>query len=336
MTGSARVLRSGKTAILVYHAVAELDRDPYGIAITPEDFAGQMSVLADQFHLLSLRDLIGQLDRGGRIPHRSVVVTFDDGYANNWLAAAPVLQRYSVPATVFLATGYVAGQREYWWDECERLVAELASTAQVYELEINDETLPLEPADPAASITRIWSRLHRLEPRRVEEALIRLRHAAGRDGPLPPRPSHRPMSREELMCMVGAGIEIGAHTRHHSALAVLPDALVREEVEGSAADVEAMTGQRPQAFAYPFGAPGRDFVADTERIVRDAGFACAVTTRPGVVVADSPRFSLPRYFVTAEHGPEFESWLRSRFGGVARVARKVRRVSERTTPRASP
>jgi len=122
----ARWLRSrfvGEGLILGYHRVADVARDTYSLCVTPQHFAEQLQVLHKYTQPISLRQLAkGLLD--GNLPKRSVVVTFDDGYADVVDYAAPLLERYQIPATVFVSTGYVG--REFWWDELERIVLSAA------------------------------------------------------------------------------------------------------------------------------------------------------------------------------------------------------------------
>src|SRR5687768_13579492 len=92
--------------ILLYHSVQRVHIDPWGVRVSPRNFNEQMAVLAAHAQPMRLRDLDSALE-GGDIPPRSVIVTFDDGYADNLHNARPVLQRYNIPATVFIATGYV-------------------------------------------------------------------------------------------------------------------------------------------------------------------------------------------------------------------------------------
>lgn len=113
--------RGRGAVILVYHLVADLDRDPFRIAVSPDVFDAQMEVIATRYRPQMLAELSNGLATGA-LPPRSVAVTFDDGYANNLTAALPILEAWSVPATVFVSTGYVGGSREFWWDELERLI----------------------------------------------------------------------------------------------------------------------------------------------------------------------------------------------------------------------
>jgi peptidoglycan/xylan/chitin deacetylase (PgdA/CDA1 family) len=101
--------------ILLYHAVAKVPTDPWGVRVTPRNFAEHMAVLRAHTNPLSLGDL-GEALKGNCVPDRCVVVTFDDGYADNLIHAKPAMEQHRVPATVFVASGYVGSNREYWWD----------------------------------------------------------------------------------------------------------------------------------------------------------------------------------------------------------------------------
>src|SRR4051794_20071252 len=112
--------RRGAIAILLYHRVTALDSDPQQLAVTPEHFDEHLRVLREICTPVELADVPRML-RARRLPKRPVAVTFDDGYRDNLHEAKPLLERHGVPATVFVASGYVGSGREFWWDELERL-----------------------------------------------------------------------------------------------------------------------------------------------------------------------------------------------------------------------
>ena len=122
--GAGRWLRN-KTAcrvpILLYHRVAELPSDPQLLSVSPTNFAEQLEVLRRYANPISLKEMVMAL-RAGDLPPRAVVITIDDGYADNLIHAKPLLKQYDVPATVFVTTGYIGQHREFWWDELERLL----------------------------------------------------------------------------------------------------------------------------------------------------------------------------------------------------------------------
>jgi peptidoglycan/xylan/chitin deacetylase (PgdA/CDA1 family) len=107
--------------VLMYHRIAEQDPDPWELSVSPHHFAEQMEVLAAQRHPMALNEFIA----GGKVsalPADAVAVTFDDGYADNLLEAKPILERFGIPATVFVTSVAVDHPRELWWDELERVL----------------------------------------------------------------------------------------------------------------------------------------------------------------------------------------------------------------------
>ena len=89
---------------------------------------------------MSLVELKNAL-RNNSLPRRAVVVTFDDGYADNCWQALPILERHAVPATFFVTTGYLRETRRFWWDELERLILRSPSLPQNLSVIVGDKTL---------------------------------------------------------------------------------------------------------------------------------------------------------------------------------------------------
>ncbi len=331
--GPAFASRRCAAAVLVYHSVADVEHDPFGITVSPADFDGQMAVLAQRFNPLPLSELCAGLDRG-ELPPRAVVVTFDDGYANNLEAALPSLAAHGVPATLFVATGYIGERREYWWDELERLVAVgvAGHAAPWLELVAGERRLgcAMDASGPAVQGIAEWLKAQPVDS--VEDVLGQLRGWAGVDGVPAPRATHRPLTLDELREIAASPqIEIGAHTSRHPRLGSQNPGVQRDEIERSRSDLAAWLGAAPASFAYPFGNPDGDYSAASVALVRAAGFACAVSGAPGLTGPGSPRYELPRWFVTTPAPREFERWLDNRFRvlplrAVGKLANAVRRT----------
>jgi peptidoglycan/xylan/chitin deacetylase (PgdA/CDA1 family) len=116
---STRWLRSRfRTGALIlgYHRVADVDKDPLHLFVSLENFAEQMEVIRQIACPISMQGLVSRFQDGDH-PRNAVAVTFDDGYADILYQALPILARYDIPATIFLATGYLG--RKFWWDESE-------------------------------------------------------------------------------------------------------------------------------------------------------------------------------------------------------------------------
>jgi len=109
-----------QAAILLYHRVANEALDPQLLCVSPKHFDEHLQVLRKRYRPTTLKTLAARY-RFGMAPDRAAVVTFDDGYADNMLEASPILDRNDVPATVFVAAGFVKQASEYWWDTLQRV-----------------------------------------------------------------------------------------------------------------------------------------------------------------------------------------------------------------------
>ena len=323
--------------ILLYHRVAELDSDPQQLQVSPSNFAEHLRILKEIATPISLPELTRSL-RAGKVPARSVVVTFDDGAADNLLAAKPILEREDFPATVFIATGYMKTGREYWWDEVERLVLQpgelpplltLAFDGKLHQWDLSEQT-NYTPTDYNAH--RSWNAVRGDEPTRRHQlyrSLIDVLY------PLAPaerfqqldylkswagdvtvsRDSHRPLTAAEVKQLADGGlIEIGAHTVSHSMLSALPVSLQRDEIKQSKADLEEILGHPVRSFAYPFGTLS-DYTRETVRLVKQLDFDCACSNFKEVVQPGADLFQLPRLIVRDWKAEEFANRVASWFRG---------------------
>jgi peptidoglycan/xylan/chitin deacetylase (PgdA/CDA1 family) len=307
--------------ILVYHRVADEPVDPWGIAVSPGRFEDHLQILRRSRHPLPLTDFVDGL-LAGTLPRNAVTLTFDDGYVDNLVAGKPRLARADVPATVFLATGYVDRLEPFWWDELARAIL-LESGVKRFELVIRNETMHFDlGVDSAESddgttvatfskkrqhaLWTIWQRLRRLEDEERRLIMLKLRSIFADT-------NHRPrlaraMTGEEVRALVADEIvKIGAHSVTHPSLAGLDVAACRGEIIESKRTCEALVEAPVAAFAYPYG----DFDAGAREAVLNAGFAIACSMQRGPAIATSDVLALPRLHVPNLDGDDFERLLRS-------------------------
>lgn len=309
----------GETLILMYHRVTELHEDPWALAVAPDLFADQLAVIQARYDVVPLHDALG---RAGRSARPRIVLTFDDGYADN-LAAARMLAARGIAATYFLVAGQLGTPREFWWDELTHIFLTSPTLPEKLDLNLDSAKLQLDLSNRselgglsddhtwrAGQVPRTirqrayltsWSVLGELDHEHRERVLQALADWAcvSRE----PRVGMRALTLEEAAELSAlGGAEIGAHTMTHSGLALLPVDRQREEIVGSRRLLEEVTGAAVDSFAYPYGS----YTADTVEIVSDAGlrFACATVTgpvRPGVSALE-----LPRMMVADWDGAELE------------------------------
>ena len=326
----------GKVLILLYHRVARLKSDPWGLAVTPGRFAEHLRVLRKHARPMQLAELPLAL-RDGRLPDRSVVVTFDDGYADNLHNAKPLLERHDVPATVFVASGFVGRNREFWWDELARLLLRPGTLPDRLSLSVDGVAHQWELGEAAKYTVeefrrhrgwRAWNRnptprhslyislCDLLRPISEEERQRKLDELRGWVIGAPERrPNHRPLSSGEISRLRQGGlVEVGAHTVTHPVLSTLPPASQRREIAKSKARLEQILGRPVTSFAYPYGKP-HDYTAETIDIVRRTGFGCVCSTFAGVVRLSSDPFQLPRVYVRNWDGDRLAQRLGKWFDG---------------------
>jgi peptidoglycan/xylan/chitin deacetylase (PgdA/CDA1 family) len=310
----------------MYHRISEPHTDPFALCVTPAHFAKHLDVIRRDAKPLSLTEMADCVRRG-RIPDRSVAITFDDGYADNLHNAKPLLEDRGMPATVFVTTGSVGRRREFWWDELQRILLTPERLPETLELNIQDRTNRWELGE-AAQLTdeelrrnRRWragddapTRRHSLYLEiwrllsQVPEAdrMCTIEALAVWSGSTAPREMYLPMQPDQVAALAEGGlVEIGAHSVTHPSLRDLPEGLQRLEIIGSRDRLEQILGSKVTSFAYPYGA----LSADTPVIARTAGFERACTTVARAVEEDADCFRLPRVQVDDWDEREFSGRL---------------------------
>jgi len=294
--------------IFQYHRI-NADRDPFMGGLAVEKFRAQMQYLASVFPIVSL-DQIAQ----GTVSDQHqycAAVTIDDGYRDNFVCAFPILKQLGIPATIFLATGYIDSGQLPWYDQV-RLAFKLTTRAHFC----------AEGGGPGGSLKPLCSRLGLMERtlgwlRRMPE--WRRRSAlddvfcglgVASDLNLP----HEMLRWEDIRQMSKHNIRFGAHTVTHPALSQIPASRLKSEIEGSKRTIEKHLQQPVSHFAYPFG-QAQDFNAEAKHAVRDAGFRTAVTTIWGLNEPGDDPLLLKRFTPWETSLAEFKlklDWFRFR------------------------
>ena len=271
--------RQGVLAILTYHRVdepsARPDLMPSLISATPAAFAEQMAMVAREFDPVSLQDVLGALDDPARLPRRAVLVTFDDGYADFATNAWPVLRAASVPATLFVATGFTADPAmRFWWDRLWSAV----QGAEGRTVDTPAGVLPTGAGHARETIGRLRAWLKELDHDSLLAEVDRI--VADLDGHAPTVSPPAVLGWDELRRLAGEGVTLAPHTRHHPLLDRVDIDRAEDEISSSFADLEHEIGPvAPPArvLAYPSGAHGDSAVEAARR----AGMTLAMTTRRG-------------------------------------------------------
>lgn len=289
-------------AAILYHRVADVEVDPFGLCVSPANFEEQIAQLAAMGQPLSVGQLIRRRD-AGRFPRGAFCVTFDDGFVDVRDAALPVLERHGVPAVVYCVSGNLGGR--FWWDRLADLV--FGADALPDELVVGGGVPPVPTLGRRRD--RLMRELHGLlgavSTETREHRLAELTGQLGAQAPARDTEAARTLTPEELAEFAAHPlITIGAHTVSHPRLAALDRGDQRREIEGSVERLSEIAG-RVSSFSYPFGLRGRDFDAATEAAARDSGLDHALAADRGVINHRSGAFRLPRLWAKNCGGERF-------------------------------
>ena len=314
--------------ILMYHRIADERFDPWKLCVTPDNFGQQLEVLRSSgVRVMHLHELATAL-ASGKVPGRSVVLTFDDGYLDNLESGRPLLEKYGIPATVFVASGYLASEGEFWWDAMERVLLTLGRLPDKFEVEIDgerrswelngDATWSAEDAErqrdwrpytpPKTPRQRLYSELRDLvlHASPAERGRVIAELLAWAEIPVGARPTRRILDEDGLRRLAADDlIDIGGHSITHPELANLSVSEQDHELRTSKDRLEHVLGRDITALAYPHGSCS----SDTKRLAAEAGYAFACGTQRLPVQRGSDPYELPRIGVRNVPGAEFRAML---------------------------
>ncbi|MEW6513520.1 MAG: polysaccharide deacetylase family protein [Pseudomonadota bacterium] len=275
--------------ILIYHRVLP-EHDPLRPGeITAGHFERQVIFLARYFNVLPLREAVQRL-RAGRLPRRACCITFDDGYADNLTVALPILEKYCLPATVFVATGYLDGGRMFNDSVIDAIARAAGQVLHLESIGLGQHAIGAV-TEKRATIAAILEQLKYQPPGERAALVDKLVDLAG-CGPLP---TDIMLTSQQVGELAHRGVEIGGHTVAHTILTTLEAATAQQEIAAGKQRLEDITGNPVTTFAYPNGRPNRDYQACHVAMVRELGFELAVSTSHGVANSDSDFFQLPRF-----------------------------------------
>ncbi len=280
---------SPRLSILIFHRVhAQPD------TIFPDEpdaarFDRLMRFVARSFRVMTLGDAVSRLAQGS-LPSRSLVITFDDGYADNAEVALPILQRHGLAASFFISTGFLDGGR-MWNDsvvECLRACRHQEIDLEAFGLGVFSLANAAQRRD---AIGALLPRIKYLSLAGREEAIARLQQICG----VTALPTNLMMRSEQVREMHRAGMEIGAHTVRHPILTTLTLPEAENEISEGRNTLQAIIDAPVDMFAYPNGKPGRDYDHTHVSLLKNLGFRGAVSTAPGVARSGDDLLQLPRF-----------------------------------------
>jgi peptidoglycan/xylan/chitin deacetylase (PgdA/CDA1 family) len=286
-----RWLSRGRLTSLTYHHVVPDPVDPAASrppdSVYVSEFDRQVAYLSKHHHVVTGGELKAFAEHAVGLPAQSVLISFDDGYRDNYWHAYPILRRHGVSALFFLTSDFVSGREpRLWFDRFDSAVAAAPDVA------VNWLRSRWPEARLDVAYIRSWLKRQRSAIRSeiVDGVEGAVRSATGS---LEPSKHGAAMTWDEAREMAEAGMTMGAHSRTHQILAFAEPTDVESELAASRAEIERALSRCCWCFSYPNGTRS-DFKPQHFEALRKAGFSCAFTQIPGLAGAHTERYALPR------------------------------------------
>jgi len=279
--GLLRRKQTSDITIITYHRI--IDPEKIGsanrevVSATPKEFEKQMSFVKKNFTPINFFDLKNILEGSLPIPENPIIITFDDGYRDNYDFAFPVLKKLGLKSVVFLATGFIGTQKMFWWDRVScnvlRTKKSALSLPSLYNIQID------LPESRYAFIEELLNKIKTMPDSKKNCIIDELEECCELDSSAY---NSTMMDWDMALEMQNGGVELGAHTVNHPVLSrIESDILLEQEIKLSADTIAMKTGVRPVSFCYPVGKES-SFNDNVVKTVEKQGFSFAVTLVHGV------------------------------------------------------
>ncbi len=289
-----RSIARNTLSIVTYHAVIASPLPLFDWCfLDVSSFRKQIMYLRTHFNVVPFSKAI-ELVENGKIDKPTAVITFDDGFQNNYDIAFPILREAEIPATIFLSTKFVDTDDTIWF--C-RLNRAFGKTRKPY-LDWNGCAFYIgDPKNKADASARIQSRLKEMPHPRLLKEVRKIISELGDhpDYPIKADSPYRMLGTDPIMEMVQSGlVEFGAHTHRHTILSNLSLEDKQKELVLSIRRVKELTRKPCELFAYPNGR-AEDYDSETITLLASFGIRAAATTIPGPNSTSTPLMQLRRY-----------------------------------------
>lgn len=298
-------LWANSLTVLNYHRIEDpfkkdLDSFLPNISASPKEFRNQMEYLKQWFNVVSIKDVSNWLTGKGSLPTHAALITFDDGYLDNYSNAYPILQEYGFPAIVYLSVGHIASDNPFYWD----LVAYCFKYTNVDYFKFPDQTIHTwDNTEESLKISKKFIEMMKLLP--DSEKQIWISDLQKQLNVSIPNNTFRKlmMSWDQVREMNQNGIDFGGHTINHPILTRVSPSVAYNEIKGSKDKIEEELNCAIDSFAYPNGMKS-DFNMEIQTIVAKSGYKTAFTLLNGPTplseVKNNP-YTIRRCFISHSH-----------------------------------
>ncbi len=300
-----------KAIVLTYHGVVDAlsPRVPeyeYRNFVTSRQFEEQIRFLLKHYRPLRVEDFFSEHAElsGG------FLITFDDGFRNNFLYAMPILKKYGLQGSFFITTGLIGTRELLWTEQVTRIITNTQRPQVQLQLE-EPRTFSLNTAkarEQASGVIRTF--MKRQSPLQRDQILARLKEQLNDVNPsvaAEEEDRYLFMTWEEVREMIASGQSIGSHTHSHPILAPLSEADSYRELQHSKELIEAKTGRECRTMSYPNGETA-DYCDTQIRQLKELGYKCAFTQIPLFNDRNTDRYQLRRVNISLKMTmPVFEA-----------------------------
>ena len=302
---AGRGLWARSLTVVNYHRIDDPYRKDFdsfkpNVSAAPQDFDRQMKYLAKWFHVVSLKDIVAWLDGQKELPPYAALITFDDGYLDNYTSAFPILRKYDFPALIFLTTGHIGTDAPFYWDMAAYCFAHTRSDHLTFPDGRAEHWSNQSELDQASKTwIEFMKTLPQVEKQRYVENLPVLLDVSIPAGYF----QKLMMNWDRVREMHKDRIEFGAHTVHHPILTRISLQQVREEVVESKTRIEKEIGESVIGFAYPNG-QASDLDRQIEKIVAETSIRAGFTLLNGPSSLSEVKrnpYAIRRIFISHRH-----------------------------------
>lgn len=250
-----KIFQGSPIFVLMYHRIDDCsDEKMENLTVTPNNFEQQMHWIKEHFSVIRLTDNWGEVNK------TSIVITFDDGYANNYLNALPVLEKYNIPATLFITTLHINKNEEFWWDKIASLYQKLPDEFYLYD--VVDLVTKIEY--PHSKIKKTFSRI---SPNLIMEKITEIEDR--NHIKMMARSNYLSVNEEQLQQLNKHPlVDIGIHTHQHIPFVFLS---ADEQLAELNSSKEIMTSYGVDFIPF-FALPNGSYSEETLDVVKKNGF----------------------------------------------------------------
>ncbi len=281
----AKRVGAARLPILAYHRILPtIDEstypfDPALISADPDSFRVQLKLLKKYFSPIKFNDLLQSLDGKKRLPNNPILITFDDGFEDNYTYAYPLLAEARVPATFFVSTGYLDAQKTFWFDWLSCIVMRTASNRiEIEQLQVSYDLFKTRSSRRKvfATIVQMLKKVPNEVRLSIIDELDQKYGSAYEELTGKERSLSLPMASSQLREMARAGMETGSHTVSHAILSRLSQSELQRELVQSRERLESLTGQGVEVLSYPNGGSA-DFNDEVIKVAKKSGYRTGVS-----------------------------------------------------------